>query len=110
MLERWTRPLAGLLTWIAGVVNGFYRVLGRPGKLLQDFLNGSWLGHSLHPVLTDVVVGGSTVAVGLEILRWFGVKGLVVALAWTLLLTPHLPAASRVLGAGRDERFREPMR
>ncbi|TMB55225.1 MAG: Rieske (2Fe-2S) protein [Chloroflexi bacterium] len=98
MLERWTRPLAGLLTWIAGVVNGFYRVLGRPGKLLQDFLNGSWLGHSLHPVLTDVVVGGSTVAVGLEILRWFGVEGLVVALAWTLLLTWLAALATIVTG------------
>jgi nitrite reductase/ring-hydroxylating ferredoxin subunit len=98
MLERWTRPLAGLLTWIADVVNAFYRVLGRPGKLLQDFLNGSWLGHSLHPVLTDVVVGGSTVAVGLEVLRWFGVTGLVAAQAWTLLLTWLAALATIVTG------------
>jgi nitrite reductase/ring-hydroxylating ferredoxin subunit len=87
MLERIARPFSGLSSWIAGGVNGFYRVLGRPGKLLQDFLNGSWLGHSLHPVLTDVVVGGATVAVLLEVLGWFGVTGLRTALLWSLALT-----------------------
>jgi nitrite reductase/ring-hydroxylating ferredoxin subunit/uncharacterized membrane protein len=87
VLERIARPLSGLSNWIAGVVNGFYRVLGAPGKYLQDFLNGSWLGHSLHPVLTDVVIGGSTVAVLLEIIGWFGVDGLRPAIAWTLGLT-----------------------
>jgi len=87
VLERIARPLSGLSSWIAGVVDGFYRLLGRPGKYLQDFLNGSWLGHSLHPVLTDVVVGGSTVAVLLEVLGWFGVDGLRTAIVWTLALT-----------------------
>jgi nitrite reductase/ring-hydroxylating ferredoxin subunit len=87
VLERIARPLSGLSSWIAGVVDGFYRLLGRPGKYLQDFLNGSWLGHSLHPVLTDVVVGGSTVAVLLEVLGWFGVSDLRTAIAWTLALT-----------------------
>jgi len=87
VLERIARPLSGLSSWIAGVVDGFYRLLGRPGKYLQDFLNGSWLGHSLHPVLTDVVVGGSTVAVLLEVLGWFGVDGLRTAIVWTVALT-----------------------
>ncbi|HTE67021.1 MAG TPA: Rieske (2Fe-2S) protein [Candidatus Binatia bacterium] len=87
MLERIARPLSALSSWIAGVVDGFYRLLGRPGKYLQDFLNGSWLGHSLHPVLTDVVVGGSTVAVLLEVLGWFGVSDLRTAIVWTLALT-----------------------
>jgi nitrite reductase/ring-hydroxylating ferredoxin subunit/uncharacterized membrane protein len=87
VLERIGRPLSGLSNWIAGVVNGFYRVLGGPGKFLQDFLNGSWLGHSLHPVLTDVVVGGATVAVVLEILGWLGVTELRTAITWTLGLT-----------------------
>jgi nitrite reductase/ring-hydroxylating ferredoxin subunit/uncharacterized membrane protein len=87
VLERIARPLSGVSSWIAGVVSGFYGWLGRPGKYLQDFLNGSWLGHSLHPVLTDVVVGGATVAVLLEVLGWFGVDGLRTAIAWTLALT-----------------------
>ena len=54
--------------------------LGRPGKLLQDLLNGSWLGHSLHPVVVDVVVGRPTAAVllaGPQLV--FGVDGLATA-------------------------------
>ena len=63
--------------------------LGTPGKYFQDFLNGSWLGHPLHPVLTDVVVGGATIAVVLDLLRYFlGVTGLEDAL--TLVDRPGL--------------------
>jgi nitrite reductase/ring-hydroxylating ferredoxin subunit len=68
-------------------MDAIYGALGRPGKLLQDFLNGSWLGHSLHPVVVDVVVGGSTAAVLLQVLTWFGVADLRVALLWVLGLT-----------------------
>jgi nitrite reductase/ring-hydroxylating ferredoxin subunit len=85
MLERWARPLSGLWNGIASVVGGFYRVLGGPGKLLQDFLNGSWLGHSVHAVLTDVVVGGATVAVVLDLLRVIlSVEGLDDATTWVV--------------------------
>jgi nitrite reductase/ring-hydroxylating ferredoxin subunit/uncharacterized membrane protein len=60
MLERLAAPLRGFGDWLARVVDGIYRVLGRPGKWLQDFVNGTWLGHPVHPVLTDVVIGGAT--------------------------------------------------
>jgi nitrite reductase/ring-hydroxylating ferredoxin subunit len=69
------------------VVEAIYRALGRPGKLLQDFSNGSWLGHSLHPVVVDVVIGGSTVAAFLQLLGWLGVAELRVAIIWVLGLT-----------------------
>jgi nitrite reductase/ring-hydroxylating ferredoxin subunit/uncharacterized membrane protein len=88
MIESLARPLSGLWNGIAAVSRGFYRLLGSPGKLLQDFLNGSWLGHALHPVLTDVVIGGATMAIFLDILRvFFSVTDLETATAWTLGLT-----------------------
>jgi nitrite reductase/ring-hydroxylating ferredoxin subunit len=87
MLERWARPWSRLWDGTAKLLDAIYRGLGRPGKLLQDFLNGSWLGHSLHPVVVDVVVGGATAAVLLQILIWFGVADLRVALLWVLGLT-----------------------
>src|ERR671925_383943 len=88
MLERWARPLSGLSNGIASVVGSFYRVLGGPGKLLQDFLNGSWLGHSVHAVLVDVVIGAGTAAMLLDVLRViFGVDGLEDATTWTVGLT-----------------------
>jgi nitrite reductase/ring-hydroxylating ferredoxin subunit len=87
MLERWARPWSRLWDGTVGVVEAIYRGLGRPGKLLQDFLNGSWLGHSLHPVVVDVVVGGATAAVLLQLLSWFGVAELRIATIWVLGLT-----------------------
>jgi len=87
MLERWARPLSRLWNGTARLLDAIYRALGRPGKLFQDFLNGSWLGHSVHPVVVDVVVGGSTVALLLQLLTWFGVGEVRVALIWTLGLT-----------------------
>ena len=87
MLERWARPWSRLWDGTARLMDAMYRRLGRPGKLLQDFLNGSWLGHSLHPVVVDVVVGGSTAALLLQVLSWLGVADLRVAILWVLALT-----------------------
>jgi nitrite reductase/ring-hydroxylating ferredoxin subunit/uncharacterized membrane protein len=88
MLERIAQPLAGFLNWLAGFLNAVYRALGGPGKFIQDFLNGAWLGHSLHAVLVDVVVGGATAVVFLDILRVvFGVAGTEDAATWVLALT-----------------------
>ncbi len=33
---------------------------------LKDFLHGKWLGHALHPVLTDIPVGAWTTALALD--------------------------------------------
>jgi nitrite reductase/ring-hydroxylating ferredoxin subunit len=96
MIERLARPWSRLWNGIAAVMNAIFRGLGRPGKLLQDFLNGSWLGHSLHPVVVDVVVGGSTAALLLQLLSWLGVADTRVALLWVLGLT-WLTAASAIV-------------
>jgi uncharacterized membrane protein len=95
MIERMARPLRGLSNGIASAVDGTYGVLGRPGKYLQDFLNGSWLGHSLHAVLVDVVIGAATAALLLDLLRvFFGIDDLEVATTWVIGL-----AALSALGA-----------
>lgn len=39
---------------------------GNAGKALKNFLHGTWLGHPLHPVLTDVPIGAWTVAAILD--------------------------------------------
>jgi nitrite reductase/ring-hydroxylating ferredoxin subunit/uncharacterized membrane protein len=85
MLERVARPLRGLANGTAAVVDAFFRVLRTPGRLLQDFLNGTWLGHSLHAVLVDVVVGAATAALLLDVLRtFFGADGLAEATTWVV--------------------------
>jgi nitrite reductase/ring-hydroxylating ferredoxin subunit/uncharacterized membrane protein len=60
LLERWARPFAGWGAWLAKLTNGIYKSLGYPGRLLQDLLNGSFLGHTTHGLLTDAAVGAVT--------------------------------------------------
>jgi nitrite reductase/ring-hydroxylating ferredoxin subunit/uncharacterized membrane protein len=102
MLERLALPLRGVSNWIASVMRGFYGALGGPGRLLQDFMNGSWLGHSLHAVLVDVVIGAATAALLLDLLRvFFAVEGLEDATFWVVVLV-FLSALSAVLAGLTD--------
>ncbi len=49
MLDSVARPVKALVDWLVPV-----------GGTFKDMLSGTWLGHPLHPVLTDVVVGAWT--------------------------------------------------
>jgi nitrite reductase/ring-hydroxylating ferredoxin subunit/uncharacterized membrane protein len=85
MLERTALSLRGLSNGIANATRAVYGALGGPGKLLQDLLNGTWLGHSLHAVVVDVVIGGATVAIVLDLLRiGLGFEGLADATTLTM--------------------------
>jgi len=42
---------------------------GEAGRELKNFLHGTWLGHPLHPVLTDIPLGAWTVALALDALE-----------------------------------------
>lgn len=85
MLERLARPFRGFGNGTANVMDTIFGALGGFGRLLRDFLNGTWLGHSLHAVLVDVVVGAATAALLLDLLRVvFGVDGLEVATTWVV--------------------------
>lgn len=47
------------------ILNAF-KAGGETGQKIKNFLHGKWLGHPLHPVLTDVPVGSWTVAAVLD--------------------------------------------
>jgi nitrite reductase/ring-hydroxylating ferredoxin subunit/uncharacterized membrane protein len=66
LLERWAKPFRGIGNAIAGLTGAIYRGLGGPGRLLQDLMNGSMLGHSLHGMLTDAVVGAVSAVLVLD--------------------------------------------
>lgn len=46
-------------------INGLFQK-GKTGTLLADIFNGTWLGHPLHPVLTDIPIGAWTVGITLD--------------------------------------------
>lgn len=45
-------------------IRGLFR--GEAGSKIKDAIHGTWLGHPLHPVLTDIPVGAWTVAAVLD--------------------------------------------
>jgi nitrite reductase/ring-hydroxylating ferredoxin subunit/uncharacterized membrane protein len=45
-----------------------FRAAGPAGQKIKNALHGTWLGHPLHPVLTDVPLGAWTAAVVLDML------------------------------------------
>ena len=51
---------------LAAAVNGVYDAAGPAKQPLKDALNGTWLGHALHPVITDVPIGAWTAALVLD--------------------------------------------
>jgi nitrite reductase/ring-hydroxylating ferredoxin subunit/uncharacterized membrane protein len=64
------RAIAGLdaLDPVGKALGSAARTLFKPRRL-KEALSGSWLGHPLHPVLTDVTIGTFTSAV---LLDWLG--------------------------------------
>ncbi|HST53761.1 MAG TPA: Rieske 2Fe-2S domain-containing protein [Pyrinomonadaceae bacterium] len=54
---------------IQPLVTKAFEAAGPAGQEAKDFLHGTWLGHPLHPVLTDVPIGAWTAALALDALE-----------------------------------------
>jgi nitrite reductase/ring-hydroxylating ferredoxin subunit/uncharacterized membrane protein len=65
----WFEPLAERLQ---RAVIAVYEAGGSTGRRIRDVLHGTWLGHPLHPVLTDIPLGAWTVAAGLDLMSGNG--------------------------------------
>jgi nitrite reductase/ring-hydroxylating ferredoxin subunit/uncharacterized membrane protein len=75
-LNRALRPLRGVperlaetdaLSSVAGPVKDAVSKAVPPGSDLNTVLSGTWMGHPLHPLLTDVVIGAYTGAVVVDL-------------------------------------------
>src|SRR5215208_962429 len=58
-LDRFAEP-------VQKFVNQIFQNSGETGQKVADLLNGTWLGHPLHPVLTDIPVGAWIAGVTLD--------------------------------------------
>jgi len=56
----WLEPVADGLQKVVG---GAYEATGEAGQKVADALHGVWLGHPLHPAITDIPIGAWTAAV-----------------------------------------------
>ena len=57
---------------IQQIVTWAYASAGKRGRQVQNILHGTWLGHPLHPVLTDTAIGFWTTALALDTLEALG--------------------------------------
>ncbi|HEY3066297.1 MAG TPA: Rieske 2Fe-2S domain-containing protein [Methylomirabilota bacterium] len=67
--QPWLDPLGDRLQ--NGILAA-WEAAGTAGRRVKNFLHGVWLGHPLHPVLTDVPLGAWTVALSLDAMDSIG--------------------------------------
>lgn len=88
--QEWLDPASD---GVQRIVSGALHPRGPLGTRLDDLLNGTWLGHPLHPVMTDIPIGAWTVsllldgvetlsgkrelAAGADAANWIGLAGAV---------------------------------
>ena len=63
--QKWLDDLSDA---IQPLVNDLFSSGGETGHVVKDLLNGVWLGHPLHPVITDVPVGAWTLTELLDLI------------------------------------------
>lgn len=71
MIRRVVNGVLDRQGWADGLgtfLQKIYLAVLRPLPLLKDFLHGTWLGHALHPVLTDLPVGALTAVLFLDVI------------------------------------------
>lgn len=66
--QQWIRPVDKT---VRSAVQGAIDAGGPAGQKVANLLHGTWLGHPLHPVLTDVPVGAWTAAMMMDLIEEF---------------------------------------
>jgi nitrite reductase/ring-hydroxylating ferredoxin subunit/uncharacterized membrane protein len=84
------------------LVRDAYRAAGPVGESLKRFLHGSWLGHPLHPVLTDLPVGMWTAAAIFDVLDLAGAGEAMGQAADRAIATGEVFAAMAAVAGATD--------
>jgi nitrite reductase/ring-hydroxylating ferredoxin subunit len=61
------KPLDRIAEGLQGLLDGAGKPLGAPGQQFKNLLNGVWLGHPLHPAISDLPIGAWTTAFFLDL-------------------------------------------
>lgn len=93
--QDWLEPVEGALQKAVGAA---YESAGPAGRHVKNFLHGVWLGHPLHPVLTDVPLGAWTATMVLDLMEASGQKGLSRSTDITLKIGLAGAAAAALAG------------
>jgi nitrite reductase/ring-hydroxylating ferredoxin subunit/uncharacterized membrane protein len=83
--DRWAAPLGDL-------VHRALTAVFRPIRPVKDLLNGRWLGHPVHPMITDIPIGAFLVAIVLDL------AGHGPAAFWAILIGQIAFVAATITG------------
>ncbi len=61
--QEWLEPVGNK---VQKAISSAFEQAGDPGQAVKNFLHGTWLGHPLHPVLTDIPIGSWTAALVMD--------------------------------------------
>jgi uncharacterized membrane protein len=85
--QKWLEPWGDTLQKVA-------HSLGmKGGSALKTLLSGTWLGHPLHPVLTDIPIGAWTLAVLFDLIYIFGHHGVTSRVGANVAIVVGIVAA-----------------
>lgn len=95
----WADPLGKLFVTI-------FSALYKPVPVLKDFLHGVWLGHPLHPAVTDIPIGAFVVALALDIAGLRGAATVAIGVGLAGMLVAALAGYADYIDLeGRPLRF-----
>jgi nitrite reductase/ring-hydroxylating ferredoxin subunit/uncharacterized membrane protein len=71
MIRRWLEPvLKAQAVWadaLGDLMQRLFRAIYGPFPALRDLLHGTWLGHPVHPMLTDIPIGALILGTVLDV-------------------------------------------
>ena len=67
--QKWLDPLEDT---VQKAVKDAFAAAGPAAGEIKDFLHGTWLGHALHPALTDIPIGAWTGAMAFDVMDMIG--------------------------------------
>lgn len=79
----WADPLGSAIQSLLGAVFGRLR-------FVKDLLNGTWLGHSIHALLTDVPIGAFTLAIVFDVLGFAAAADIAITVGIVTMLAAAL--------------------
>ena len=104
--DAWVKPLGAFVQRIVKALFG-------PIRPIKDFLNGTWLGHSVHVALTDLPVGAFTLVIIFDILGLaeaslitlvFAIVVMLATAVATVVTTPKTSARSAASASPRTSK------
>ena len=108
MVRRWLEPILNAqAVWadpLGDLFQRLFRTIYGPFPALRDLLHGTWLGHPVHPMITDVPIGAFIVAFVLDLVGQSTGAGWAIGIGFVSMLAAALAGYADYIdleGAGK---------